>query len=218
MAKRYTKKRIKKQMKKRKTGKLRYKKKRRGTSRRRYATRKKKGGASTLPPPPPPPSAAVVPPPSPPPAPRDCNTIDSEVVKLTEMLKILKAEKKSCIKNVYDPVTNVYDVMTRTPRDENLAPPPPHVPLGYPYPLSPFAPAVSTPVSTPKEREDRRNKQNVKVRGARTLPPGTRRGSSGVPPRPPLRLTSSPPSFLDGRADNTRITQEFNDRWSEYFL
>jgi len=44
MAKRYTKKRIKKQMKKRKTGKLRYKKKRRGTSRRRYATRKKKGG------------------------------------------------------------------------------------------------------------------------------------------------------------------------------
>jgi hypothetical protein len=31
-------------MKKRKTGKLRYKKKRRGTSRRRYTTRKKKGG------------------------------------------------------------------------------------------------------------------------------------------------------------------------------
>ena len=47
MAKRYTKKRIKKQMKKRKTGKLRYKKKRRGTSRRRYATRKKKGGSSS---------------------------------------------------------------------------------------------------------------------------------------------------------------------------
>ena len=46
MAKRYTKKRIKKQMKKRKTGKLRYKKKRRGTSRRRYATRKKKGGSA----------------------------------------------------------------------------------------------------------------------------------------------------------------------------
>lgn len=44
MAKRYTKKRIKKYIKKRKTGKLHYKKKRRGTSRRRYATRKKKGG------------------------------------------------------------------------------------------------------------------------------------------------------------------------------
>jgi len=47
MAKRYTKKRIKKQMKKRKTGKLHYKKKRRGTSRRRYTTRKKKGGSSS---------------------------------------------------------------------------------------------------------------------------------------------------------------------------
>ena len=196
MAKRYTKKRIKKQMKKRKTGKLRYKKKRRGTSRRRYTTRKKKGGTSTPPLPPPRSSAAVVLPPSPPPAARDCNTVDREFLQLTKMLNSLKVEKEKCINNVYDLM----------PGDSYLPPP-----------FAAAAPPLSAPVSSLKERQKRRNivGKHVKVRSART---GTRRVPAAATHRNTPPLTASPPSRNDGREDNTEITHKFNDRWGEFFL